>query len=51
VPAYAIVGHNDLDPFEARILDLQVVLQAGDKQGRTKARRLTLAGESLAELV
>lgn len=45
VPAYAVTGHNALDPFEARIVDLQVILQAGT------ARALSAAGRKLAELV
>lgn len=44
VPAYAVTGADELDLFDARMLDLQVVLQAGD------ARGLTLAGRRLAEL-
>jgi glycerate 2-kinase len=45
VPAYAVTAHNALDPFEARILDLQVVLQAGT------ARALNAAARKLAALV
>ena len=45
VPAYAVTAHNRLDPFEARIVDLQVVLEADS------ARRLTVAGRKLAALV
>jgi hypothetical protein len=45
VPAYAITGHDELDPFEARIVDLQVILQAGT------ARGLNAAGRKLAMLV
>jgi hypothetical protein len=45
VPAYAVTGENDLDSFDARILDLQTILQA-----RTH-RSLTSAGRKLAELV
>jgi glycerate kinase len=44
VPCYAVSGCNELDPFEARILDLQVVLQAGDVRG------LRAAGRKLAEI-
>jgi glycerate kinase len=45
VPAYAVTGENALDPFDARVLDLQVILQAGD------TRALVAAGRRLAELV
>jgi hypothetical protein len=45
VPAYAVTGHDALDPFEARIVDLQVVLEA-----RTP-RLLLAAGCKLAALV
>ncbi len=45
VPAYAVAGENDLSLFDARILDLQVVLQARDTQA------LRRAGEKLAGLV
>jgi glycerate kinase len=45
VPAYAVTAENQLTPFDARILDLQVVLQARD------TRALRRAGEKLAGLV
>ncbi len=45
VPAYAVAGHNALDPFEARIVDLQTVLQA------STARALSVAGKELATIV
>lgn len=45
VPAYAIAGHNTLDPFEARIVDLQVILQA------STVRALKAAGRKLAGFV
>jgi hypothetical protein len=45
VPAYAVTGHDALDPFEARIVDLQVIVQAGT------ARALNTAGKQLASLV
>jgi glycerate 2-kinase len=45
VPAYAIVGADRLGSFEARIMDLQVVLEAG-----TPAQ-LRAAGRQLAALV
>jgi glycerate kinase len=45
VPAYAVTGENELDSFDARILDLQTILLA-----RTH-RSLALAGRKLAGLV
>jgi hypothetical protein len=45
VPAYAVTGHDALDPFEARIVDLQVVLQA------STIRASSVAGRKLAALV
>ncbi len=42
VPSFAIVGQHALDPFGVRILDLQVVLEAGDLDA------LADAGERLA---
>ncbi len=45
VPSYAITGHDALDPFEARIVDLQVILEAGTVRG------LSAAGRKLATLV
>lgn len=45
VPCYAIAGRKRLDPFEARILDLQIVLEA-DGELELKA-----AGRRLAELL
>jgi glycerate kinase len=45
VPAYAVTGADDLDSFDARILDLQTILQA-----RTH-RSLVSAGRKLAALV
>ncbi|MFI4991838.1 MAG: glycerate kinase [Solirubrobacterales bacterium] len=45
VPAYAVTGENDLDSFDARILDLQTILQA-----RTH-RSLVDAGRKLAAIV
>ena len=45
VPAYAVLAENGLDSFDARILDLQAVLQARD------ARTLTAAGRKLATLI
>jgi glycerate kinase len=45
VPAYAVTAENRLDRFDARILDLQVILQARD------ARALAAAGRKLAQVV
>jgi glycerate kinase len=45
VPCYAVAGHDGLDRFEARILDLQVVLQAD------RERDLTAAGRKLAAIL
>ena len=45
VPAYAVAGTNALSRFDARILDLQAILAAGD------VRALRRAGEKLAGLV
>jgi glycerate kinase len=45
VPAHAVVGHNALDPFDARILGLGGILEAGttaqlERAGAKLARRL-----------
>lgn len=45
VPAYAATANNALDPFEARIVDLQAILQADG------SRALGAAGRKLAALV
>ncbi|HST32282.1 MAG TPA: glycerate kinase [Solirubrobacteraceae bacterium] len=45
VPAYAVTGEDDLDSFDARILDLQTILQA-----RTH-RSLVSAGRKLAAII
>jgi glycerate kinase len=45
VPAYAIAAANRLDSFDARMLDLQEVVQAAD------ARALRGAGRRLAALI
>jgi glycerate kinase len=45
VPAYAVTGKNRLDSFDARVLDLQVVLEANG------SRALAAAGRKLAGLV
>jgi glycerate kinase len=45
VPAYAVTGENALEPFDARMLDLQLILQARG------TRALVAAGRRLAGLV
>jgi glycerate kinase len=45
VPAYAVCGRDALDPFEARIVDLQVILEASNP------RSLSAAARKLATLV
>lgn len=45
VPCHAVVGENALDPFDARILDLQEIVQAGTPQA------LERAGEALAAIL
>lgn len=45
VTCHAVVGRNDLDPFEARILDLETVTEAGT------LRDLEAAGRKLADAV
>jgi len=45
VPAYAVTGENRLDPFDARMLDLQAIIEAGS------ARALAAAGRKLARLL
>ena len=45
VPAHAIVGSCALERFDARILDLQEILEAGDE------RALERAGETLAGVI
>lgn len=45
VPAYAVTRENDLDPFDARILDLQLVIKA------RSLRALTQAGVRLAAVI
>jgi glycerate kinase len=39
VPCCAVAGRDGLDLFEARILDLQIVLEAGDAHGLERAGR------------
>jgi glycerate kinase len=45
VPAYAVTAENRLDSFDARILDLQAIVEAAS------ARSLRTAGRKLAGLV
>jgi glycerate 2-kinase len=45
VPAYAVAGRNKLGLFDARMLDLQVILEA------SSTRALTAAGRGLGALV
>jgi glycerate kinase len=45
VPAYAVTAEDALDSFDARILDLQVILEANS------ARALAAAGRKLAKLI
>jgi hypothetical protein len=45
VPAYAVTAHSGLDRFEARIIDLQMILEAGTP------RALAAAGKKLASVV
>ena len=44
VPAYAVTGANALDAFDARMLDLQLILEARTVRG------LAAAGRKLAQL-
>ena len=45
VPTYAIVAHDELDRFEARIVDLQIIVEA------TSVRGLESAGRKLARFI
>jgi glycerate kinase len=45
VPAYAVTAENALEPFDARILDLQLILEAGN------TRALAAAGRKLAQVL
>ncbi len=45
VPCFAVTAHNGLPPFDARILDLQAILQAASD------RALRHAGRRLAEMI
>ncbi|MGH2917128.1 MAG: glycerate kinase, partial [Solirubrobacteraceae bacterium] len=42
VPCHAVVGRSELDRFDARILDLQAILEAGSLE------EIEAAGEALA---
>ena len=44
VPAYAVTTENALDPFDARILDLQLILEAHTRE------KLVAAGRELSRL-
>jgi glycerate kinase len=44
VACHAVVGRNELEPFEARLIDLSTITEAGTK------RRLRTAGRKLARL-
>jgi glycerate kinase len=45
VPAYAVTAHNELNAFDARILDLQLILEAHSRAA------LVAAGRELAGVV
>jgi hypothetical protein len=45
VPCYAVTAHDRIDSFDARVLDLQVVLETVD------ARALARAGRTLAAII
>jgi glycerate kinase len=45
VPTYAVTGDNQLHPFDARILDLQLIIEANS------TRALAAAGRKLAPLL
>jgi glycerate 2-kinase len=45
VPAYAVTGENRLNRFDARMLDLQVIVEA------RSVRALTAAGRKLASVI
>src|ERR1700680_4811572 len=45
VPSYAVTGENRLSAFDARILDLQLIITANS------ARALTAAGRRLASVI
>ena len=46
VPAYAVTGENELDAFDARMLDLQVILEARTVRGLAAAGTKLAAGLS-----
>jgi glycerate kinase len=37
VPCYALTAHNELNAFDARMLDLQLILEASDERGLAAA--------------
>jgi len=39
VPAYAIVAQDALDAFDKRVLDLQAVIEAGDRRALARAAK------------
>jgi len=45
VPCHVVVGRNELDPFDARILDLQLILEATD------LAEMELSGSRIAERI
>jgi glycerate kinase len=45
LPAYAVTGENALTPFDARILDLQIIVEARSRQA------LAAAGTKLAQVL
>jgi glycerate 2-kinase len=45
VPCHAVVGSNQLEPFDARILDLQLILEAGN------VSQFEVAGAKLADAI
>lgn len=45
VPCYAVAAQNELEPFDARILDLQIVLEAATREA------LLEAGRKLGEII
>lgn len=49
VPSYAVTGKSGLDSFQARILDLELILEAASPRSLQAAGR-ALAGEVLAGL-
>ncbi len=51
VPAFAVTAEDDLDAFDARILDLQRIFTAHDGRGLAAAgRKLARLGTSLPQL-